>query len=106
CSFFFFLAAACISIYPLSLHDALPFCLRERDLHAGQHRPAAQPVAVLLRHLGAPRWRTALSRFTPRLPASLPARDRLPLDLRLRSEVHTSELQSRFDLECHLLLQK
>ena len=30
--------------------------LRERDLHAGQRRPAVQPVAGVLRHLGQPRW--------------------------------------------------
>src|SRR5699024_12676935 len=39
------------------------------------------------RHAGAPRWRT----------------EQLPLH---RSEEHTSELQSRFDLVCRLLLEK
>src|SRR5699024_12193539 len=35
-----------------------------------------------------------------------PARPRTPLTNSLRSEEHTSELQSRFDLVCRLLLEK
>src|SRR5699024_12309589 len=34
------------------------------------------------------------------------ARDRLPTSMPNRSEEHTSELQSRFDLVCRLLLEK
>src|SRR5437868_15111884 len=73
---FFFTAPATTDIYTLSLHDALPIC-------PGRSRP-------MRRHRGgcAPPWRT-------------PRRRR-----RSRSEEHTSELQSRFDLVCRLLLEK
>src|SRR5699024_3120195 len=41
--------------------------------------------------------------YTESLPL---AGDRVTLDIALRSEEHTSELQSRFDLVCRLLLEK
>ena len=44
----------------------------------GQHRPAVQRVARVLRHVGDARRRAALPRLAPVLPAGLPARDRLP----------------------------
>src|SRR5438874_6902584 len=74
--FFFFNDTATTEIYTLSLHDALPIYA-----HVG----------------GAPR----------EAPGARP-RDRLQ-DSRLdghRSEEHTSELQSRRDLVCRLLLEK
>src|SRR5699024_12819158 len=94
---------------PLSLHDALPICLRERrittpvlmitamanigdrveGLDAGADDYLVRPFAVeeLLARV------RALGRRAPQL--SEPER--------LRSEEHTSELQSRFDLVCRLL---
>src|SRR3712207_6982292 len=86
--FFFFNDTATTEIYTLSLHDALPICdLVER---LGGHvdpveLPASVlPVGVALRALGR----------------SLVARDGM------RSEEHTSELQSRQYLVCRLLLEK
>src|SRR5205823_15087183 len=79
--FFFFNDTATTEIYTLSLHDALPIC---------HHRCGA-------------RWQ-ARGRFRLQL-------DR-PLCLRrgnaraLRSEEHTSELQSLAYLVCRLLLEK
>src|SRR5690349_23368943 len=78
--FFFFNDTATTEIYTLSLHDALPIC------HA---------LGVRVRVLELPQ---AL-REHPQADAVLPA------DLE-RSEEHTSELQSRRDLVCRLLLEK
>src|SRR5207249_7225382 len=44
------------------------------------------------------RQRCRAMRFAPRTPP--------PTNMRTRSEEHTSELQSRFDLVCRLLLEK
>src|SRR2546428_12367782 len=76
--FFFFNDTATTEIYTLSLHDALPICLRRRDRVRGN--PAD--------HLRRTRPRDVLRRG------------------RARSEEHTSELQSRSDLVCRLLLEK
>src|SRR5262245_64616934 len=95
-----------MQIYPLSLHDALPIFLvvpliddadhamRSRGLSIGAGKPAAdvfdperlvgagrlQRVLHLIRHAGAA--------------------------VALRSEEHTSELQSLRHLVCRLLLEK
>src|SRR3712207_8414045 len=79
---FFFNDTATTEIYTLSLHDALPICLRAEHRHHARARARHR-----LRALG-------------REP--LPGRAReLP-----RSEEHTSELQSRQYLVCRLLLDK
>src|SRR2546428_6340483 len=80
---FFFNDTATTEIYTLSLHDALPICLLLRS---------ALPVAgteVAVRRLRRLAARTDGGRNT-----------------RSRSEEHTSELQSRSDLVCRLLLEK
>src|SRR2546422_2368225 len=78
--FFFFNDTATTEIYTLSLHDALPICLREVDEVAARlDRAHAGQALCAARHLHAPR---------------------------LRSEEHTSELQSRLHLVCRLLLEK
>src|SRR5438067_11463464 len=76
--FFFFNDTATTEIYTLSLHDALPICV-----HPGHQ-------------LGAVR-RGAGRSHRLRLPVTATP---------YRSEEHTSELQSRFDLVCRLLLEK
>src|SRR5699024_12387905 len=79
--------------YTLSLHDALPICHidscsdRTRWFH--------------------PDWSSAPER--PRSAAIRRSAFRRPIAQdwrRSRSEEHTSELQSRFDLVCRLLLEK
>src|SRR5436309_8810247 len=75
--FFFFNDTATTEIYTLSLHDALPIL--------GQGHTAAFPEA---------------EREVHRVLRGQ------PLDQRSRSEEHTSELQSRENLVCRLLLEK
>src|SRR5690606_41621171 len=89
---------------PLSLHDALPIWRRApRRPYASP--PAARPPATRpQRHHAAARVAQTLARPpphpTPRRPLG---RHREP---RQRSEEHTSELQSRENLVCRLLLEK
>src|SRR5438067_6203211 len=81
---FFFNATATTEIYTLSLHDALP--IFEEVRLADQillSAPEGRQVRVVEQHVA-----TALG------------------DQNRRSEEHTSELQSRFDLVCRLLLEK
>src|SRR2546428_3398772 len=82
-SFFFFNDTATTEIYTLSLHDALPIYARNR------FSPSSSSTGVSRRSGGG----------GPQ--ASVPARTPPP-----RSEEHTSELQSRSDLVCRLLLEK
>src|SRR5699024_12866546 len=82
-------------IYTLSLHDALPICLRLReedvprlgggllDLRCHDDGPRAGHADPAVRHHARP----GIAQYS-------------------RSEEHTSELQSRFDLVCRLLLEK
>src|SRR2546428_9757596 len=77
--FFFFNDTATTEIYTLSLHDALP-------ISEGQYQIACARIAP--RRRGARRCRGGRPRFLG------------------RSEEHTSELQSRSDLVCRLLLEK
>src|SRR3712207_9566379 len=92
--FFFFNDTATTEIYTLSLHDALPIfaeatsSLMPSERH--HHGIATQASAVL-----------AQRRPAPQRPASLRSTSR-----DLRSEEHTSELQSRQYLVCRLLLEK
>src|SRR5690606_41963654 len=93
--------------YPRSLHDALPIC------QSGE--PVAAPLEALhqfeavldrLRH-----GRTRIAKFAQHEQGTRLARqtERLGLSLaaeRVRSEEHTSELQSRENLVCRLLLEK
>src|SRR5690606_42145165 len=76
--FFFFNASATTQLYTLSLHDALPIC-----------RPGAPSRCCRSATSTAPS-----SSRTPRAGSSA------------RSEEHTSELQSRENLVCRLLLEK
>src|SRR5699024_12728408 len=79
---FFFTDTATTEIYTLSLHDALPICLGARELIS---RPNFHSV----------------TQFTNDMVAI-----QLSIINTIRSEEHTSELQSRFDLVCRLLLEK
>src|SRR5438876_5894317 len=84
---------ATTEIYTLSLHDALPICLRRRPAHSPQHALDARRCDV----------RTGKSEAHPAQGWRLPrGRGRG----RSRSEEHTSELQSPVHLVCRLLLEK
>src|SRR5690348_17582660 len=93
--FFFFNATATPEIYTLSLHDALPISRwstgararfarsrRATGRSSGARRPASRP------------WAAARSWPSSSTPPCL------------RSEEHTSELQSPVHLVCRLLLEK
>src|SRR5436305_10446713 len=83
--FFFFTAPSTADIYTLSLHDALPICFWRHAERAPRFaRRAASAVA-------GPLVRAA----TKNAEAA-----------EIRSEEHTSELQSRPHLVCRLLLEK
>src|SRR2546428_9587782 len=81
--FFFFNDTATTEIYTLSLHDALPIYTQGRG-------GRKEPRTILNFLLKAPD-------YAERLPLALVPQ---------RSEEHTSELQSRSDLVCRLLLEK
>src|SRR5260370_13247752 len=81
---FFFNDTATTEIYTLSLHDALPICRR-----------AASRCVRCARRRSAP----------PRSPDN-PAAARSGWHAGVRSEEHTSELQSHLNLVCRLLLEK
>src|SRR3712207_8985517 len=82
--YFFFNDTATTEIYTLSLHDALPIW---RELVGGREKEALDPARVAAEADGDLR---VLRR----------------LRVRVRSEEHTSELQSRQYLVCRLLLEK
>src|SRR5438874_9539443 len=83
---FFFNSPPTTEIYTLSLHDALPISHESR--FASRYR----------RSWSACRRRRSRPRNCPIRPSPLCRKD--------RSEEHTSELQSRRDLVCRLLLEK
>src|SRR5207302_9876793 len=93
-------------IHPLSLHDALPISLHVRlpgDASWPFAPPSAQVEADLfgkcLRRVRFWRW--------PQEPSVLPSCPRQGTRFWVfRSEEHTSELQSRENLVCRLLLEK
>src|SRR5256886_11159049 len=74
--FFFFNDTATTEIYTLSLHDALPIFRAGAHVEIAAHRGGVEV----------------------RAPRELP--------LEVRSEEHTSELQSQSNLVCRLLLEK
>src|SRR5690349_24558637 len=83
CLRFFFNAAATTETYTLSLHDALPISGQPQAVHDG-------PLVVAV---GVGEVAEVEQRLGRRVGDQ-------------RSEEHTSELQSRRDLVCRLLLEK
>src|SRR3712207_8023574 len=82
---FFFKDTATTEIYTLSLHDALPISVLRSPVVFSKR--AFTPVPVF------------------QTPPVFPCKANTPLAV-LRSEEHTSELQSRQYLVCRLLLEK
>src|SRR2546421_3640228 len=78
--FFFFNDTATTEIYTLSLHDALPISIHLGEFARGPDNANMVAASPLIR-----------------------LDDQRP---QIRSEEHTSELQSRSDLVCRLLLEK
>src|SRR5258707_9888546 len=83
-NFFFFNDTATTEIYTLSLHDALPISIDSNDNECGRALDSSRSSR------GALATGAATSRGS----------------LTIRSEEHTSELQSRQYLVCRLLLEK
>src|SRR5207248_11517891 len=89
-------------IYTLSLHDALPICLQQGRLPravSAEHGDGAAPWrrhADAEQHLAAVVGRAEIAHLEDR-PGAVRHQ---------RSEEHTSELQSPYDLVCRLLLEK
>src|SRR3712207_1016422 len=98
CAFlFFFNDTATTEIYTLSLHDALPIFLRQTFYGLRVHMRVCWP-GVITRLSVTPADVHELS-VLPQLLESTRG-------LAVRSEEHTSELQSRQYLVCRLLLEK
>src|SRR2546427_2828850 len=89
--FFFFNDTAPPEIYPLSLHDALPISWRSPCMPARWARLQSSSTAMM--------WNRASSRAKG-------AGSPLEALFHIRSEEHTSELQSQSNLVCRLLLEK
>src|SRR5699024_12853227 len=88
---FYFHVPATTEIYSLSLHDALPISHGPTVLVWPRHRQIFGRIRLL--------YPPVRLRIVPPFP-------RLMKRWNYRSEEHTSELQSRFDLVCRLLLEK
>src|SRR2546429_3678939 len=89
--FFFFNDTATTEIYTLSLHDALPIS-----------DPFSRARVFPIRGLARPCARRRSARGISSIARSPPRNT----GYGMRSEEHTSELQSRLHLVCRLLLEK
>src|SRR5690606_41769479 len=92
-------------IYTLSLHDALPIC-PERSLLVPE--PAGLQGGVVFQHILLTWVVEDATKHVGCLIDDAGEGDRVdnPPEAVLRSEEHTSELQSRENLVCRLLLEK
>src|SRR5258708_16309017 len=97
-SFFFFNDTATTEIYTLSLHDALPIFILSNYIPGATGNAAIteNSIGVTKSLLVAPRWAAIAYKRRPEII----------VDPTLRSEEHTSELQSPDHLVCRLLLEK
>src|SRR5205085_11209726 len=104
---FFFNPESLTDFYTLSLHDALPIYLRldeSRREGVDGHPFARELLRERLRERRDPRLRCHVVRLTE--VSDLPDHRRDVHDAPVRSEEHTSELQSQSNLVCRLLLEK
>src|SRR5690606_40960436 len=106
---FSFTDHAARDFYPLSLHDALPICAWS----SASDRPRVDRLDLGGVAIHAEERLRAARALPPHPPGAggvaQQAEDRVghPVDIAgLRSEEHTSELQSRENLVCRLLLEK
>src|SRR5438034_6232608 len=93
-NFIFSTYTAPTDIYTLSLHDALPIS----PLELGEHgAPGGLHCPLKMHGLNTHQRQSAAPREQPRCARAC---------RQVRSEEHTSELQSHSDLVCRLLLEK
>src|SRR5699024_12225027 len=91
----------------LSLHDALPILAHRRPLVVGlavEHHPVVHVVVVAGGE--QPRQGGADEHQQDAAGSAGVGHEQARQQKEQRSEEHTSELQSRFDLVCRLLLEK
>src|SRR3989441_9175609 len=103
--FFFFNDTATTEIYTLSLHDALPLLFDPEGEDVRAVIEFANTQLLEMRYLDA-QLDEALERAYDLLGRSPGLRRFLPSPYGVRSEEHTSELQSLAYLVCRLLLEK
>src|SRR5206468_13070946 len=96
---FFFNDTPPTALSTLSLHDALPICAPCRD------HGLSRVYGTLYRAVGG-RYAHHRYRGNQRTQLARYRRPRAQREIAPRSEEHTSELQSRSDLVCRLLLEK
>src|SRR5699024_12861446 len=102
CYYFYFFvvtAQACSRFYTLSLHDALPISTNPASTASVTD---VNKIGISFVAFNAPK---ALGVELAKIKSTLSA-TKLSKIVLTRSEEHTSELQSRFDLVCRLLLEK
>src|SRR5207247_7612750 len=95
--------------YLLSLHDALPIfdrCSQPRSCARQPLRSPARRMVSLPESRHGARSPPAVSHSGIKQASNGQPSERESLNGQLRSEEHTSELQSRVDLVCRLLLEK
>src|SRR5207249_10303221 len=98
--FFFFTTPSTSDLYILSLHDALPILSMES---VARECNVTKPTIYYYFDNKSELFLASLLKMLVVMEASI--KDFLKND-DPRSEEHTSELQSRFDLVCRLLLEK
>ena len=102
CLFFFFNDTATTEIYTLSLHDALPIWgweATDPDLFPDTIWEDTKAIYL------DDRYEIGVSEFLDE-EANLPVQANMIAIMLVRSEEHTSELQSLTNLVCRLLLEK
>src|SRR5207249_11433326 len=103
---FFSIAPPPTTIYTLSLHDALPICLFNETKEALEQQTATADVLKTISRSAFDLqavFDVVVENATKLCRGDWGYLFRKEGD---RSEEHTSELQSRFDLVCRLLLEK
>src|SRR5260370_26811626 len=98
--FFFFNDTATTEIYTLSLHDALPIYVFAVEAVDRLRQLGHDVLGVLIERTGG-----SLAALVGQLAASASGEVPTRGDV-VRSEEHTSELQSHLNLVCRLLLEK
>src|SRR5690606_42007867 len=104
CSFFSY-DPSTTEIYTLSLHDALPICIFLIASNLRNNEIFIPDVEKLLGFFSDTSF-ISLKKIPVSVPGDYDVRDSAEGLESIRSEEHTSELQSRENLVCRLLLEK